>query len=166
MISNEIVRGLRDRGIRADFVAPEEVVSLRGYDAVVIGSAIYAGHWMKPATSFVDNHRRELVERPVWIFSSGPVGAPPVPNTEPVDTERIAAAVHAREHRSFSGRLDRDHLGLAERVMVNLVHAEDGDFRDWDAVQAWTKSIAESLLVNKPEKAASGGVNAGRAADQ
>jgi menaquinone-dependent protoporphyrinogen oxidase len=166
MIGNEIVRGLRDRGIQTDFVAPQEVMSLHGYDAVVVGSAIYAGHWMKPSTRFIDAHLSELVDRPVWTFSSGPVGIPPVPDTEALDNKRIAATVHARDHRSFTGRLDRAHLGFAERAMVTLVHAEDGDFRDWDAVQEWTKSIAETLLASKPEKAESSGLGAGRAADQ
>jgi menaquinone-dependent protoporphyrinogen oxidase len=167
MIANEVVRGLRDRGISADCVVPAEVDSLHGYDAIVIGSAIYNGHWMKPATTFVHTHQRELFDRPVWIFSSGPTGIPPVPAGEAVDTGAIADSIHARGHRSFSGRLDRAHLGLAERAMVSLVHADDGDFRDWDAVQEWTKSIAETLLASEPGSVRSGRVGlAGSAADQ
>jgi menaquinone-dependent protoporphyrinogen oxidase len=172
MIANEIVRGLRDRGIHADFVVPDEVGSVQDYDAVVIGSAVYTGHWMKPATTFVHTHERELVDRPVWLFSSGPVGAPPVPGTETVDTEVIATATRALGHRSFAGSLDRALLGLAERAMVSLVHAQDGDFRDWDAVQEWTKSIAETLLASSAQAVLSGRVRArnvlgtGRSADQ
>jgi menaquinone-dependent protoporphyrinogen oxidase len=145
MIANEVVRGLRDRHIDTDFAAPEVVTSLLGYDAVIIGSAVYNGHWMKPATAFVAHHRAELLDRDVWLFSSGPVGTPPVPVTESRDTEAIASSLAARGHRSFPGVLDRARLGRVERTMVTLVHGEEGDFRDWDAVQEWTKSVAVTL---------------------
>jgi menaquinone-dependent protoporphyrinogen IX oxidase len=45
-----------------------------GYDAAVIGSAAYYFHWMKPATEFVCRNRDTLTSRPVWLFSSGPLG--------------------------------------------------------------------------------------------
>jgi menaquinone-dependent protoporphyrinogen oxidase len=155
MIANEVVRGLRDRHLDTDFAAPEVVRSLSGYDAVIIGSAVYNGHWMKPAAAFIASHRIELLARQVWLFSSGPVGTPLVPATETPDTEQIVATISARGHRSFPGVLDRTHLGRLERTMVKVVHAEDGDFRDWDAVQEWTKSIAEAL--KEPAEIAHGG---------
>ena len=40
----------------------------------MIGSAAYVGHWLGDATSFVKQHRALLAERPVWLFSSGPIG--------------------------------------------------------------------------------------------
>ena len=163
MIANEVVRGLRDRHIDTDFAAPEVVRSLLGYDAVIIGSAVYNGHWMKPAAAFVAGHRVELLEREVWLFSSGPVGTPPVPATETPDTEEIASAVAARGHQSFPGVLDRAHLGRLERTMVKLVHAEEGDFRDWDAVQEWTKSVAEALKQQALESMEVGSMGVGSA---
>jgi menaquinone-dependent protoporphyrinogen oxidase len=167
MIANEVVRGLRDRHIDTDFAAPEVVTSLLGYDAVIIGSAVYNGHWMKPAAAFVHGHRLELRDRQVWLFSSGPVGTPPVPATETPDTEEIALAIAARGHRSFPGVLDRTQLGRLERTMVKLVHADEGDFRDWDAVQEWTKSLAEALKEPGPNGVASAGIGlAGGPADQ
>jgi menaquinone-dependent protoporphyrinogen oxidase len=145
MIAHEVVRGLRDRDLEADFSWPDEVASLQGYDAVIIGSAIYNGHWMKPATTFIASHHAELLERQVWLFSSGPVGALPADDPAAELTADLAAKLQARGHESFPGLLDHTRLGRLERTMVKLVHAEDGDFRDWDAVQAWTKSVAQSL---------------------
>jgi hypothetical protein len=40
----------------------------------VIGAAAYMFHWLKDATRFVKRHHRLLAERPVWLFSSGPLG--------------------------------------------------------------------------------------------
>ena len=55
------------------------------------------------------------------------------------------AAVAARDHRIFPGRLDRHRLGFAERALVFAFRAPDGDFRDWDAIAAWAGGIADEL---------------------
>ena len=47
------------------------------YDAFVIGGAAYMFHWLKDATAFVQRHRAVLATRPVWLFSSGPLGTDP-----------------------------------------------------------------------------------------
>ena len=45
-----------------------------GFDAYVIGSAAYIGKWEKPAVDFVHRHQAALASKPLWLFSSGPVG--------------------------------------------------------------------------------------------
>ena len=44
------------------------------YDGFIIGSAAYQGRWLSEATRLVRQHREVLASRPVWLFSSGPVG--------------------------------------------------------------------------------------------
>src|ERR1035438_10759636 len=48
---------------------------LAAYDAFVIGSGVYMGSWLKEARDFVRHHREILATRPVWLFSSGPLGS-------------------------------------------------------------------------------------------
>ena len=112
---------------------------------VVLGSAVYAGHWLKPARRFVDRHLTLLQERPVWLFSSGPLGDQPPPEDEPVEVQRIERMLEPRDHRTFPGALDRDELSRGERAMVKLVHAPYGDFRDEDAARSWADEIADAL---------------------
>lgn len=50
------------------------VTSVEGYDAVVLGSAVYMGHWLELAVKFAETFVDELRRLPVWVFSSGPVG--------------------------------------------------------------------------------------------
>ncbi|MGO9754854.1 MAG: flavodoxin domain-containing protein [Solirubrobacteraceae bacterium] len=50
--------------------------SLEPYDAVVLGSAVYAKHWRGDARHFLRHLGGELARRPFWVFSSGPVGDP------------------------------------------------------------------------------------------
>ena len=90
----EALRG--EHGLDATVVPPEEVATVDGYDAVVLGSAVYAGHWLAPAKKLVDRAGRALAGRPVWLFSSGPVGDPPKPEEDPVDVADIVAATRAR----------------------------------------------------------------------
>ena len=79
-IGAAVRNALSDAGVEAVHVPPDEVGSLEGYDAVVVGSGVYAGRWVESARRFVDGHADELRTKPVWIFSSGPLGEPPKPD--------------------------------------------------------------------------------------
>ncbi|NIQ59416.1 MAG: flavodoxin, partial [Gemmatimonadetes bacterium] len=117
-IADAIRDRLVERGLDADRVEAEEPGSLDGVDAVVLGSAVYAGHWVRPARDFVDRFRARLAEMPVWIFSSGPIGDPPKPDEEPVDVEEVMTATGALGHAVFAGALDKSKLGFGERAIV------------------------------------------------
>jgi menaquinone-dependent protoporphyrinogen oxidase len=135
---------LRATDVEADVKGPETVTTLDGYDAVVIGSAVYAGHWLEPAKAFVNTHGTELLERPVFLFSSGPIGDPPKPTRDPVDVEALDEATGAVDHQVFAGRLTRSRLDGFERLVAMVVRA-DGDFRPWDDIADWAKEIARFL---------------------
>jgi len=124
--------------------APHDLDDVAGYDAYVLGSAIYMGHWLEAARDLVQRYDGWR-DHPVWLFSSGPIGDPPKPDEQPVDVGAVVATTHAREHRLFSGALRHDRLGFAERAMVAALRAPYGDFRDWAAVDAWANDIAEML---------------------
>jgi menaquinone-dependent protoporphyrinogen oxidase len=121
------------------------VTSLDGYDAVVLGSGVYAGRWVDAAKKLVDRHLDELRARPVWLFSSGPLGEPPKPDDEPPDGKAAAERIGAREHRVFAGSLDRAKLGFGERAIVGMVKAPYGDFRSWETIATWGTGIAKAL---------------------
>jgi menaquinone-dependent protoporphyrinogen oxidase len=145
-IGEAIREALAEYGLEAVALPPQEVSSLQGYDAVVIGSAIYAGRWVADAKKFVESHAAELRALPVWAFSSGPLGNPPKPVEDPPDGLEMAAQSGAREHRIFAGRLDRDKLSFGERAIVGLVKAPYGDFRDWSTIHDWAAGIATALV--------------------
>jgi menaquinone-dependent protoporphyrinogen oxidase len=123
-----------------------EVDGFDGAGAVVLGSAIYAGHWLKQADKLLDGHADELAARPTWLFSVGPLGDPPMPQeVGPEGISEVIQATRARGHEVFAGKLDRAALNRVERLMVRALHAPEGDFRDWDAIRAWGDAIAEEL---------------------
>jgi menaquinone-dependent protoporphyrinogen oxidase len=91
-----------------------------------------------------------LASRPVWLFSSGPIGKMATRHepTEPKGVTGIRRALSPREHRVFFGawdrsKLDRSKLGLAERIVAKRL--PQGDFRDWAAIEAWADGIAREL---------------------
>ena len=115
------------------------------YDAVVLGSGVYAGRWLEPARHYAAEHASALRCRPVWLLSSGPIGEPPFPPDEPHDAGPVAASVGARGHRVLPGRLDKALLSIGERAMVTAMRAPVGDFRDWPALRAWAEEIADQI---------------------
>ena len=135
----------RELGIAADVHEADSVVDVAPYDAVVLGSAVYAGHWASGAKDFLEWNRATIATRPLWLFSSGPLGDPPKPAEDPIDALAAIRESGARGHRIFAGKLDREKLGFGERALVKFVHAPYGDFRDWDEIRAWAHEIAAAL---------------------
>jgi menaquinone-dependent protoporphyrinogen oxidase len=111
----------------------------------VLGSAVYAGHWLQPARELVDRCGSELAARPVWLFSSGPIGDPPKPEEDPVDVAEITAATRAREHRVFAGKLVKKQLRFPDKAIVSALRVPEGDFRDWAEIRGWAAGIAGAL---------------------
>lgn len=149
-LAERIAGVLGDDGLAVDLAEMDEVDDLRGYDAFVVGSAIYLGNWLKEARRFVDEHAEELRARPTWLFASGSiVGDPPVaddPNALRAGlAERLVEATNAREHKLFAGKLDVSALGLLEKAAVRGAHAAEGDHRDWGEVTRWATAIASAL---------------------
>ncbi len=151
-IATELGKALRGAlpGVGVDVVPMTRVGSIVGYDAVVLGSAVYFGRWLDEARWQVGSRVEALRKLPVWLFSSGPVGDLSVPATESVDAVELAASIGAREHVVFPGALHRELLGTRERLAVGLMHPSDGDCRDWPAVRAWADHIAGDLRVAVP----------------
>ncbi|HZD65788.1 MAG TPA: flavodoxin domain-containing protein [Acidimicrobiales bacterium] len=154
-IASAIGAALARQGVDATVLAPEEVTEVESYDAVVLGSATYQGHWLGPAKDLAGRFADDLAARPVWLFSSGPVGDPERKlvkqmGQDPVDVADIVVATRARDHRVFAGRLDRGNLGVVQRAAMVFFRNLEGDFRDWDEIEAWAQDIARHLVTTAP----------------
>lgn len=149
-IAETIGQVLTEAGLDVDVRSAETVNDVTPYQAVILGSAVYAGQWRKEAARFLESHQSELAQRPVWLFSSGPSGeGDPVELLDgwrlPESEKPIADRVSPRDVAVFHGNIDPDRLNLAERLIVKAVKGEFGDFRDWEAIRGWASEIASSL---------------------
>ena len=59
-IGKAIADTLTKEGHLAEFLAPIDVHDVRAYDAVILGSGVYAGHWIESAKEFADYHAAAL----------------------------------------------------------------------------------------------------------
>jgi menaquinone-dependent protoporphyrinogen oxidase len=148
---------LRERGAQVEVLEVDDVRNPVGYDAFVIGSALYMFHWMKEARQFVSRNHTILFTRPVWLFSSGPVGKETKDAkgrdlrdvSGPKEIDELKQLTKARDHRVFFGVLDPSKQGFLYRLVRRSEAAREampeGDFRDWEEIGTWASSIATEL---------------------
>jgi menaquinone-dependent protoporphyrinogen oxidase len=145
-VAERIAEKLRQLGKQAEAQSVEAVEDPGSYEALVIGSAIYYGSWLKSATHWVRRHQAVLAQRPVWLFSVGPLGIEfKEAEQQPKEMPELQKIIGPRDQRIFYGALDSGRLSFTERMMVRAVHAPEGDFRNWQAIEAWAESIARTL---------------------
>ena len=155
-IADRIGEDLRQDGHEVDVRPAGQAEHPEEYDAVVVGSAAYAGHWVKDASSFVKKNKETLSHKPLWLFSSGPLG------TDKVDKEghdvveasypkeaKEFALLNPRDHHVFFGALHFDELGFTGRMLRKMPATREaipeGDFRDWDDIDRWAHDIGRQL---------------------
>lgn len=153
-IAERIAETLHAHDIEVEVLPAAKVVESFepvGFDAFVIGSTVHGSHWLPEAVEFVRLHEALLAERPVWLFSSGPVGEKFVhlEQSEPKEIAELRRLVNPRGHRVFAGAFDRHapglgKLGFIERTAVKAFMPQ-GDFRDWPAIEAWAAEIVAEL---------------------
>lgn len=144
-IAAHIGKALGNRNLSVSVADAGEIRSVEGYDAVIVGSGVYAGHWLGPAKDLADTVAAADPMPAVWLFSSGPVGDPPKPDEDPVDVAAISESTSARDHQLFAGKIDKSLLNFGERAITAALRAPVGDFRDWDAIEEWADGIADEL---------------------
>lgn len=144
-IADAVVAVLREAGLEAEAVPARDVKDVEPYDAVILGSALYAAHWQREANRFVAKRREELAAKPVWLWSSGPLDwSLSVKNLPPTaNVLEIMGEVPFRGHATFGGKLDPANPAIDEQIL--RTHPA-GDFRDWNAIRAYAREIAAALL--------------------
>lgn len=127
----------------------KHVTDASGFDAAIVGGALYANRWPSDARRFVARHVHALRKMPVWFFSSGPLddsadqGDLPVPS----QVEALATRVGAREHKTFGGRLEPDAKGFPAAAMAKKM---SGDWRNEQQIQTWAAGVARQIPDAKP----------------
>lgn len=155
-IAEAIGRSLRAAGADADVKPARDVRSLDPYRGVVLGCAVYTARWRRDALRLLRRRRKELAQRDVWLFSSGPVGEDKPPTgeaekkkeerwTKPKRVQRLASEIGAHDHVVFGGRVSDDAGGFMRKSMARKTPPELRDRRDWGAIDAWAKDVATAL---------------------
>jgi menaquinone-dependent protoporphyrinogen oxidase len=143
-IADAIAHEIRAAGLEADIMEAGAVRDLDSYAGVVLGSAVYMKRWRPSARRLLHRLERQLGDRPLWIFSSGPVGDAELDPEwcEPAKTLDRAQRLNLRDHVIFGGRVPQDPGNFVERAMLKNTPAEFQDRRDFDEIRAWARQIA------------------------
>jgi len=149
-IAEAIGKELAAQDLDVTVQAADQPADVAAFDAVVVGSGIYAGNWMGSAVEFIENNTELLSKKSVWLFSSGPTG-----DGDPVEIlggwqfpealHGIVDRIAPRETRVFHGNIDIDKINWGERNLVRAMKGNTGDFRNWDLIRAWAQQIAQAI---------------------
>jgi menaquinone-dependent protoporphyrinogen oxidase len=147
-VAEAIGEVLNGGGAAVDVRLAKEVADLGPYQAVVVGSAIRAGQWLPEAAKFVKAHRERLGRIPVAFFV---VCLTMQKDTEESRREAAAYLDPIREMVSpvdvglFAGAMDYSKLPFLLRLVMKAMKAEEGDFRDWEAIRHWATNLRPLL---------------------
>lgn len=150
-IAKTIAQVLRQfNGLDVELESIDKVEFIAGYDAVILGSAVYKGNWRPAAANFLIGHAQELGQIPVWLFSSGPVGNGNVEDlTEgwqfPPSLRVVAYGIKPRDIATFPGKLDLSKLNSLEESVVKEAKLPVGDYRNWNDIEEWAARIGLAL---------------------
>lgn len=153
-IARMLAEALAQEGVDVLLLPAKQAMRARGFDAAVVGGALYANRWHADARRFVRRRERDLQKVPVWFFSSGPLddGAVREVIAPPTRVQVLMERVGAQGHVMFGGRLERDARGFAASAMAKE-HA--GDWRDPERIRRWATELARALPSAQPRPAVS-----------
>lgn len=145
-IAQAMAMEFRRQGLDVTVTSAEEVDSVRPYEFVILGSALYAGRWRRPALALLRRERKALMGRRVWLFQSGlsVIGPGPWKDPTPAAVLALAQEIGTARPVTFAGALlPATARGLLPRLMARGKSA--GEHRDWDRISAWSREIAAEI---------------------
>lgn len=148
-VAEAIADTLAAQGLETTVMRVQDAGPPTGYDAVVLGSAIRAGRWLSAATNWLSAHRQALADMPVALFA---VCLSACDDDKPEQIETLEAymatqseGLRAVDTAIFAGKLDYARLSFLMRGMLKLMRAQEGDHRDWQAIDDWATGLAPRL---------------------
>ena len=143
-VAQAIAAELEQRGGSVDLLPLQQAARLAEYDAVVLGSAVRFGRWLPEALKFVEQNRAALNQKQTAVFT---VHLMNLGDDEASRTARqayldpVRALVTPAAEAFFAGVGDSSKVSFLERIIAKMVKSPEGDFRNWDAIRSWGRSI-------------------------
>lgn len=150
-IAEHIGKTLEERGAEVVVSAAEDKPDPIGYDAVVVGSGVRVGNWHTPVTNWINDNVETLRTVPVAFFTACLTMAIGPEKSDEVraytDGLLATTGLNPVDYGLFAGMNEPARFSLAERMVMKVMKAPRGDFRDWEAITAWTEGTAAKLGV-------------------
>ena len=158
-VAETIGRTVSEAGLRVEVNAINELESIPAGTKVVLGTALYIGHFPREFHQFLIRFEEQLAQVRPWVFVLGP--------TEKERKQFAAAEEQARKElgkhpslrpadmRVLGGKFDPAHLNLA--FPMSLIMKVPGnplrkipatDIRDWEWIHRWAEAIAAEIATH------------------
>lgn len=149
-VADFVGRTLAEGGARVDVKPVDSVKSLDGYAAIVIGSAIRVGKVKPEVMDFVKDHASEIKKIPAAYFIVCMTMKDDTPeNRRTVNAylDPLREVLGPFDAGLFAGKMDYAKLGFFARMAVQyFVKVPQGDFRNWEAIGSWARSVYPKLV--------------------
>ncbi len=145
-VAEAIGKTLAERGYAVDVRPMNENPDLKGYQKVILGSAVNGAKWLPEAVEYVQNHQDALQTMPVALFCVH------IMNLGDSETHRKNRLAYVQDVRAlvkpaaegyFAGMgMKPEETSAFVRWMYRTFKiGGEGDCRDWDAIRAWASSV-------------------------
>jgi len=155
-VAERIGKSMNEAGLRAAVKSIDEVQSVPDGAAVLLGTALYVGHFPREFHRFLTRFQTELAKVRPWIFVLGPTERERKQFAAAEEQARKELGKHpwlrAADMRVLGGKFDPEHLNLSfpmsliMKLPANPMRRLPAtDIRDWDWIDRWAQAIAETL---------------------
>ncbi len=143
---------MAESGNIVDVRPVKDVKDLASYRAVVIGSAIHGGLWLPEAVKFVEDNKQTLKKMPTAFFL---VCLMTLKDDEQSRTfvgdylKDMRAVISPVSEGRFTGAYLPEKYDFWTRIsmkfFVGYLKIKPGDYRSWEAVNAWAEKTQPLL---------------------
>jgi len=143
-VAEQVAEVLRATGASVDVKPIPAVHELKGYDAVVIGSAIRMGQWLPEAVAFVQAQREPLSHIPTAYFLVSGLLRDDTPQMRGKVLAFLDPVRQILEPASiglFAGKMDYSTMDGLDRSIAEAVSTSEGDWRNWEAIRSWAQGL-------------------------
>lgn len=154
-VAEAIGRTLCQQGAKVEVRLLKNVSDVSSYDGAIVGSSVRSASWLPEAIEFVEKQKEKLKRIPVAYFLTCLALF-----KDTVESRRVARsylnpvlkgvpAVQPVDQGLFAGVLDYGRLNMIYRMIMKSKMKEqgvpEGDFRNWEAIQAWAKGLGSTF---------------------
>lgn len=150
-VATHVGNAIAEHGSSVDVVPIDRVGDLKRYDRVVVGSAIRYDRWLPAATAFVEEHREVLSGMPVAMFftclalANGSAKGERTAAGYAEQLRQLLPGARDVQVHGFAGVLDPTRGPMWTRIVLRVLSlvtgVAPGDYRDWDAIGAWSRGL-------------------------
>jgi menaquinone-dependent protoporphyrinogen oxidase len=145
-VAQAIGEEIEKAGTQVDVRPVEEIKTLEGYDALILGSAVRAFHLLAKTRKFIRKFHREIKDLPAAYFVVCLTMMDPTP--ENIENARKFAAPMLKIKEPialglFAGCMDPDKI--TDTFGKIMKGQPKKDCRDWDQIRAWGRETLEKF---------------------